>query len=56
MAELRGAIGERPDLAAIRRQALREGLQPLRLAGLRHVAAGHTTLEEVLRATPAWES
>jgi general secretion pathway protein E len=55
-AELRGAIGERPDLAAIRRQALREGLQPLRLAGLRHVAAGHTTLEEVLRATPAWES
>jgi general secretion pathway protein E len=43
-----------PDLAAIRSQALAGGMLPLRLAGLRQVAAGHTTLEEVLRATPAW--
>ena len=30
-------------------------LRPLRLAGAMKVAEGVTTLEEVLRATPAWE-
>jgi general secretion pathway protein E len=45
-----------PDLAAIRAQALQGGMLPLRLAGLRQVAAGSTTLDEVLRATPAWHS
>ncbi|MEY8878522.1 MAG: GspE/PulE family protein [Leptothrix sp. (in: b-proteobacteria)] len=54
-ADLRGAIHEQPDLGVIRRLALTSGVQPLRLAGLREVAAGHTTLDEVLRATPAWE-
>ncbi|MCK6425924.1 MAG: Flp pilus assembly complex ATPase component TadA [Burkholderiaceae bacterium] len=49
---VRGAIGERPDLAQLRRAALRQGLTPLRLAGLRKVAQGLTTLDEVLRATP----
>ncbi|HKW83681.1 MAG TPA: GspE/PulE family protein [Burkholderiaceae bacterium] len=44
-----------PDTAKLRQQALQEGLRPLRLAGAMKVAEGVTTLEEVLRATPAWE-
>ncbi|MGY0194660.1 GspE/PulE family protein [Leptothrix sp. BB-4] len=54
--ELRAVVQEQPDLTRIRRQSLREGLLPLRLAGLRQVAAGHTTMEEVLRSTPAWDA
>jgi general secretion pathway protein E len=44
-----------PDAAKLRTQALQDGLRPLRLAGAMKVAEGLTTLEEVLRATPAWE-
>src|SRR4029079_13355727 len=44
-----------PDAAKLRQQALQDGLRPLRLAGAMKVAEGVTTLEEVLRATPAWE-
>ncbi len=51
----RGCIQPVPDAAKLRQQALRDGLRPLRLAGAMKVAEGVTTLEEVLRATPAWE-
>ena len=44
-----------PDAAKLRQQGLQEGLRPLRLAGAMKVAEGVTTIEEVLRATPAWE-
>lgn len=40
------------DLAALRRQAYREGMHSLRLSGAQKVAAGLTTIEEVLRVTP----
>jgi general secretion pathway protein E len=43
------------DVSALRRQALTEGMHPLRLAGVMKVAEGLTTLDEVLRTTPAWE-
>jgi general secretion pathway protein E len=43
------------DADALRRQALAEGMHPLRAAGVMKVAEGVTTLEEVLRTTPAWE-
>jgi len=43
------------DAPALRRQAVQEGLRPLRLAGAMKVAEGMTTLEEVLRSTPKWE-
>ena len=49
---LREAVDERPDLARIRRRAMREGMKPLRLAGAMKVAAGTTTIEEVLRNAP----
>ena len=44
------------DAAKLRKQALVDGMRPLRLAGAMKVAEGVSTLEEVLRATPAWES
>lgn len=43
-------------LSQLRRAAAQEGLRSLRLGGVRKVAEGLTTLEEVLRSTPAWES
>jgi general secretion pathway protein E len=49
---LREVVDERPDLGRIRRRAMREGMKPLRLAGAMKVAAGMTTLEEVLRNAP----
>ncbi|MEJ6005542.1 GspE/PulE family protein [Paucibacter sp. AS339] len=45
-----------PDISALRRQAMQEGLRPLRLAGAMKVAEGVTTLEEILRSTPQWQS
>ena len=44
-----------PDISKLRKQALSEGLRPLRLAGAMKVAEGLTTIDEVLRATPAWD-
>ncbi|MET0332979.1 MAG: GspE/PulE family protein, partial [Rhizobacter sp.] len=49
-------IHPQTDLPRLRKQALSEGLRPLRLAGAMKVAEGLTTVEEVLRSTPAWES
>jgi general secretion pathway protein E len=44
------------DMTALRRQAVQEGLRPLRLGGAMKVAEGLTTLDEVLRSTPTWEN
>jgi general secretion pathway protein E len=38
----------------LRHQALKDGMRPLRLAGTMKIAEGVTTIEEVLRSTPAW--
>jgi general secretion pathway protein E len=43
------------DAASLRRQAVRDGMRPLRLAGAMKVAEGVTTVEEVLRSTPSLE-
>ncbi|HHO59248.1 MAG TPA: type II/IV secretion system protein [Thiotrichales bacterium] len=40
------------DLATLRKQAIKDGLQPLRLSGANKVAQGETTVEEVLRVAP----
>ncbi|MBS4096444.1 MAG: type II/IV secretion system protein [Sulfuricella sp.] len=40
------------DLAALREQAYKEGMKPLRINGAQKVAAGVTTLEEVLKVAP----
>jgi general secretion pathway protein E len=49
---IRALVDERPDLARIRQKAMRDGMKPLRLAGAMKVAAGQTTIEEVLRNAP----
>ena len=41
-----------PSMAELRRQALADGMRPLRLAGALRVAEGQTVLDEVLSATP----
>jgi general secretion pathway protein E len=42
-----------PDVDALKRRAIQDGMRPLRLAGALHVAAGQTVASEVLAATPA---
>ena len=41
------------DAAALSRQAVKDGMRPLRLAGAMKVAEGLTTMEEVMRSTPS---
>jgi general secretion pathway protein E len=41
-----------PGIDAVRRQAIADGMRPLRLAGALRVAEGLTVMEEVLTATP----
>jgi general secretion pathway protein E len=50
---LKQCIRADTDLALLKQQACREGMRSLRLAGAQKVASGLTTLEEVLRTTPA---
>ncbi|WIE50335.1 GspE/PulE family protein [Pseudomonas sp. GM17] len=52
---LKALISADADLLAIRRQAFLEGMRSLRLSGAQKVAAGLTTLEEILRVTPQSE-
>ena len=52
----RAAIHPVTDATRLRQQSLADGLRPLRLAGAMKVAEGLTTLDEVMRATPAWEA
>ncbi|MEO7391052.1 MAG: ATPase, T2SS/T4P/T4SS family [Ramlibacter sp.] len=49
---LKGKMSESPGADALRRQAVADGMRPLRLAGVLRVAEGLTTVEEVLTATP----
>lgn len=51
----RALVHQNADLAALRKQAIHDGMRPLRLAGALRVAEGLTTLEEVLSATPPLE-
>ena len=48
-------VHKEPNIATLRRQAVTDGMRPLRLAGALRVAEGHTTIEEVLSATPPLE-
>jgi general secretion pathway protein E len=45
-------LTQAPSIDALRRQAIADGMRPLRLGGALRVAEGLTTLEEVLTATP----
>jgi general secretion pathway protein E len=50
--EIRKVISGETNLAALREQASREGMKPLRISGAQKIAAGLTTLEEVLKTAP----
>ena len=48
-------VNQQPSIDALRRQAVADGMRPLRLAGALRVAEGLTTMDEVLLATPPVE-
>jgi len=50
--ELRKLVNTDMNLVSLREQANREGMKPLRISGAQKVAAGLTTLEEVLKTSP----
>jgi general secretion pathway protein E len=52
---LREAIRSDCSIADVRRQALRDGMEPLRISGARKVITGVTSLDEVLRVAPLIE-
>jgi general secretion pathway protein E len=45
-------VSREPRLEVLRKQAVADGMRPLRLAGAMRVAEGKTTLDEVLASTP----
>ena len=49
-------IREETDVHALRRQAVADGMKPLRIAGALKIAEGATTADEVLKATAALTS
>ncbi len=53
--QLKDKINLAPSIEALRRQAVQDGMRPLRLAGALRVAEGVTSLEEVIAATPPLE-
>ncbi|MET1116816.1 MAG: ATPase, T2SS/T4P/T4SS family [Comamonas sp.] len=50
--ELKSLIHAAPSIDGLRRQAVADGMRPLRLAGALRVAEGLTTLPEVIGSTP----
>lgn len=52
---LKDKITQTPSIDVLRRQAVADGMRPLRLAGALRVAEGLTTMEEVIAATPPLE-
>jgi general secretion pathway protein E len=49
---LKNLVTERTDMAALREQAFKDGMKPLRVSGAMKVAAGLTTIDEVLKVAP----
>ncbi|BES71888.1 GspE/PulE family protein [Marinobacter nanhaiticus D15-8W] len=49
---LRSTVDESCDLEQLRLEAYKDGMKSLRLSGAQKVAAGETTIEEILRVTP----
>jgi general secretion pathway protein E len=52
---MKQAISAGHEIAKIRDLAFREGMKPLRISGAMKVAAGVTTLEEVVKVAPPAE-
>jgi len=50
--QIKRLVTESADVAGVRELAYKEGMKPLRISGAMKVAAGVTTLEEVLKVAP----
>ena len=50
--DLRKVITDETDLAVLQDRAFKEGMKPLRISGALKVAAGLTTMDEVLQNVP----
>ncbi len=50
--ELKKLVASGAELSKLRDQAMREGMKPLRIAGAKKVAAGLTTIAEILKVAP----
>lgn len=53
--DVKARVTNNVDMAELRKAAIKEGMRPLRLSGAQKVAAGLTTVEEVLRVAPPAE-
>ena len=51
--EFKSLLSQDADMDQLRRQAMKEGYKPLRLNGAQKIAKGITTIDEVLRVSPA---
>ncbi|HEX6318087.1 MAG TPA: GspE/PulE family protein [Burkholderiales bacterium] len=49
---IKGLAADKADIAALREQAFKEGMKPLRISGAMKVAAGLTTIDEILKVAP----
>ena len=49
---IKSLAAKNADLSAVREQAMKEGMKPLRISGAMKVAAGATTIDEVLKVAP----
>jgi len=50
--EMKRLLAAHGDLAELRELSAREGTKPLRISGAMKIAAGQTTMEEVLKVAP----
>ena len=50
--EIKRLVASGAELAKLREQAMREGMKPLRIAGAKKVAAGLTTIAEIIKVAP----
>ena len=51
-ARIKELIGRGAEIAAVREEAFKEGMKPLRISGAMKVASGLTTIEEVMKVAP----
>ncbi len=51
--QMKSLIHEQTNIMELRKLAIKEGMQSLRMSGAHKIATGQTTIEEVLRVTPA---
>ncbi|HEX5769274.1 MAG TPA: GspE/PulE family protein [Burkholderiales bacterium] len=49
---IKALVNQNADLAALREQAFKEGMKPLRVSGAMKIGAGLTTMDEVLNVAP----